>query len=147
MPNYQNSKIYKLTSPYTDKIYIGSTVRPLDKRLEQHRCQYYGGSTITSWKLFQLAPDDVKIELLCSYPCNNKEEAAKLERWFIEENIDRCVNKCLPIISLEEKKQYQKKYRESHREYFKNYSKKYRVENPEYFKNWHLKKKNNCHMG
>jgi len=145
MPNYQNSKIYKLTSPHTDKIYIGSTVRKLNVRLEQHRCQYYGGSSITSGALFGLGADDVKIELLCIYPCDNKEDLAKLERWFIEQNIDICVNKCLPIISLEEKKAYQKRYRESHREYFRNYSKNYRQENPEYFKNYHLKKKNMSH--
>ena len=37
MPNYQNGKIYKLVSPHTDEIYIGSTVARLCKRFGNHK--------------------------------------------------------------------------------------------------------------
>jgi len=40
MPNYQNSKIYKVWSPQTDEVYIGSTTQPLSKRMVQHRTDY-----------------------------------------------------------------------------------------------------------
>ena len=37
MPNYQESKIYKLVSNISDDIYIGSTVNRLSHRLNQHK--------------------------------------------------------------------------------------------------------------
>ena len=36
MPEYSNSKIYKITSPSTEKIYIGSTTQSLSYRLQNH---------------------------------------------------------------------------------------------------------------
>ena len=49
MPNYQNSKIYKLTSPHTNKIYIGSTTQKyLSDRKSGHIRDYknYGNGKI-----------------------------------------------------------------------------------------------------
>ena len=41
--NYSNGKIYKITSNQTDKIYIGSTILSLEKRLVGHKteCKSY----------------------------------------------------------------------------------------------------------
>ena len=41
MPDYQQSKIYKIVSPNTDKIYIGSTTKQyLSSRMAHHICLY-----------------------------------------------------------------------------------------------------------
>jgi predicted GIY-YIG superfamily endonuclease len=36
MPNYQNSKIYKIRCNTTGLVYIGSTTQSLKQRLDQH---------------------------------------------------------------------------------------------------------------
>lgn len=38
--NYQKSKIYKITSSQTDKIYIGSTIKTLSVRFAKHKTDY-----------------------------------------------------------------------------------------------------------
>jgi hypothetical protein len=41
MVNYQEGKIYKIISPLTDKIYVGSTTKKyLSERLCRHLCDY-----------------------------------------------------------------------------------------------------------
>ena len=40
MPNYHNSKIYKIWSPSTDMVYIGSTTQSLALRLGGHVSTY-----------------------------------------------------------------------------------------------------------
>jgi len=37
MPDYKNSKIYKLWSPEGDDIYIGSTTESLSRRKSKHK--------------------------------------------------------------------------------------------------------------
>ena len=37
---YHEAKIYKITNPHTDKIYIGSTIRTLAERMTGHRRDY-----------------------------------------------------------------------------------------------------------
>lgn len=62
---YNNGKIYKLISPHTDKIYVGSTCKErLCQRLASHRMNYKNWlkgeySYTTSFKLFDLG--DVEI--------------------------------------------------------------------------------------
>ena len=77
MQNYQNAKIYKLTSQHTDWIYIGSTTKTLEERLRGHRykhTQWRNGKAkyTTSFTLFELGP--VNIELIKPYPCDTKQE-------------------------------------------------------------------------
>ena len=92
MSNYQKSKIYKLVSPHTDEIYIGSTVQRLCHRLSGHKRDCREGKVNTNKKLFELG--EVKIILIEDFPCDRKEELIKRERYYIE-NFD-CVNKCIP---------------------------------------------------
>jgi len=40
MLDYSKSRIYKIVSDQIDKIYIGSTVEPLSKRMTKHRSDY-----------------------------------------------------------------------------------------------------------
>ena len=68
--SYQNSKIYKLINTTTKEIYIGSTTRPLNIRLNEHKSLYTTGKTkkeirelIQSSKNGYLSPDRTR-ELL-----------------------------------------------------------------------------------
>jgi predicted GIY-YIG superfamily endonuclease len=83
MSKYQNSKIYKLVSPHTDEIYIGSTTQRLCHRLSGHKsdCKKIKNKS-TSSKLFELG--EVKIILIEECPCDNKEQLLKRERHHIE---------------------------------------------------------------
>ena len=93
MPNYENGKIYKIHSFQIDKIYIGSTTQPLCKRFANHKFKFKkGGMEVTSKEILKY--DDVMITLIESYPCNNKNELEKRERYHIENN--NCVNKYIP---------------------------------------------------
>ena len=72
MPNYQNGKIYKLWSPEGDDIYIGSTTQSLCERKTKHNDNYKRNLTCKSRILFEKYTD-VRIELLESCPCDNKD--------------------------------------------------------------------------
>jgi hypothetical protein len=126
MVNYQNGKIYKLVSFRTDKVYIGSTCEKLSVRKAKHKRsynQFLSGKyhNVTSFELIKLG--DVDIVLLEEYPCENKEQLHKRERFYIE-NTNNCVNKKMPI-------QTRKEYREKNKEIIKQHKKEYYEEHKE----------------
>ena len=123
MVNYNNSKIYKLVSFQTDKIYVGSTTQSLTTRKSEHKSNYkrwINGSYnyVSSFELIHF--DDCDIILLEECPCKNKMELHKREREYIEK-LD-CVNKVIPTRT-------KKEYNNEHREYQKQYNKQYREDN------------------
>jgi hypothetical protein len=97
--DYKNSKIYKIIDLEYTKMYIGSTTQLLTKRFCSHKSKYnkYKKNNIgyiSSFILFdEFGIDNVKIELIENYPCNNKEELLKKEGEYIKNNI--CVNKII----------------------------------------------------
>jgi hypothetical protein len=112
MPDYQQGKIYKLISPHTDKIYIGSTSEQyLSQRLRNHNKNFKSWqkglhSNTTSFRLFELG--DVEIILLESYPCNSKDELAARERHWIEQNKNLILNINIPSRKAKERYQVNK---------------------------------------
>ena len=97
MPNYQNSKIYKIWSPSCTEIYIGATTRPLHQRFGKHKTMYkkfLEGKTIGTTSREILKYDDAKIELVVKCPCNDREELNKIEGDYIRKY--NCVNKYIP---------------------------------------------------
>ncbi len=84
---YNNGKIYKLWCIESDLIYIGSTCNPLYKRFYQHKKLM----DCSSKKLFELS-NNVKIELIEEYPCNNKMELNRKEGEHIRLNKEKCLN-------------------------------------------------------
>ena len=89
MSKYSEGKIYKLTSSQTDKVYIGSTIKSLNARFSDHKCDYKRWlksqmHNISSYDLLQFA--DVKIELIKEFPCETKKELEKEEGKLILEN-------------------------------------------------------------
>jgi hypothetical protein len=142
--NYNNSKIYKICSLNTDKIYIGSTIRKyLSDRMGEHRYQYRqwkinnnNNRYITSFELLDKY-NDCKIILLENYSCNSIDELHARERYYIELYKNICVNKIIPTrtkkeyAQLEKVKEYKKKYYEEHILEKKEYDIEYRNNNKE----------------
>ncbi len=107
MPDYQLSKIYKITNDDNDKIYIGSTAQKyLKRRLWQHIRDYEkknpNGAT-ASYKV--LGCKNPQIFLIEEFPCNSKDELFTRERYWIEKFKDICVNMSIPLKTEEEKKE------------------------------------------
>ena len=100
MKDYSQSKIYKLVSPHTDKIYIGSTqLKYLSTRLASHRQamkQYDENGKNSRYKFCSafdiLRKGDVCIELIEAYPCKSVDELNAKELQTIRNNLDKCVN-------------------------------------------------------
>ncbi len=146
MPDYQKGKIYKLWSPQgeEDEIYIGSTCDKLYKRKNQHKKK---ANTCNSKILFEKY-DDVRIELLEEYPCNNKAELLKKEGEYIREN--KCLNKNISGRTTkqyyEDNKERIQKYAENNKEKITEYQKEYYYNNKEQY-NEKRNKKINCDCG
>ncbi len=152
MVNYANGKIYKLVSFQTDKVYIGSTCEKLSVRKAKHKSKYkcfLSGRDvyITSFELIKLG--DVDIVLLEEFPCANKEQLHKRERYYIDTY--NCVNKVLPTrtdkeyyeVNKEKIDKQIKKYQEANKEELKNYRKAYNEKNKDkkkaYFTEYYAK--------
>jgi predicted GIY-YIG superfamily endonuclease len=120
MNKYQKSKIYKIVSPHTEKIYVGSTYLTLKKRLKKHKddlkIKY-----VSSKKILDLK--DYEIILLKNYPCYSREELRKEENKFIEKYKNICVNDVMAYRSPEDKKKYQKQYKIDNKERLSNMKK------------------------
>ena len=74
---FQNAKIYKIVDNLSDMIYIGSTCKTLNQRLNGHELDYKKFRNgkynfVTSFKI--LENNNYKIELIKNYPCENKQE-------------------------------------------------------------------------
>ena len=122
MPNYNNSKIYKLVSSQTDKIYIGSTTEKLlCSRFSTHKRDYKNKNTHSSYELIKY--DDCKIVLIENYSCDNRQDLLKRERYYIENN-NNCVNQKLPSRTIEE-------YRKDNLKILSAKKKEWRHNNPE----------------
>lgn len=128
------SKIYKLVSSHTDKIYISSTSNKylslclaLQKSNYKTRLQLGTVSNISAHQILQY--DDVRIELIEEVVVNNKIELREIQRKYINDNRDICVNKNMPnnATVLEYKKEYISKYQKTQK--FKNMKKIYYEKN------------------
>ena len=93
MPNYQESKIYKLES--IGGLYIGSTTYTLSHRLSVHKAIYkrYMNGAITSCPSSSriLEHPDCKISLIELFPCTTKQELRNREQFYIM-TFPECVN-------------------------------------------------------
>ena len=112
MPDYQQSKIYKLVCSETNKIYIGSTTQKLNRRRSNHIRQKNKCSSVSL-----INPT---IHLLEDYPCNTKRELEEKERYFIDNN--DCVNKTIPTRTMKE-------WKESNKDKISIHNKTYKLKN------------------
>lgn len=99
MPNYQNSKIYKIVDK-NNLIYIGSTTQNLQERFWSHR--KINNKCTTK----RMDRDSLKIELILDFPCNSKKELWDKEKEYI--NKLQCINRIVP--NQTRKEHYYKNY-------------------------------------
>ena len=127
---YQNGKIYKITDIGYNKCYIGSTIENIKQRIARHRHNYKEHlkgkfNNVSSFKLFEeFGVENCKIELVESYPCNNKDELEAREGYYIRNT--ECVNKLNPDRTKEDIVKYQKEYRINNIDRLTSYNKQYR---------------------
>lgn len=114
MPDYSKGKIYMIVSD--SGYYVGSTTQTLHRRYRKH----ITGRNVTSDKIIEGS----KIILLEDYPCKSRRELLLKEKEWME--IIPCVNKCRPLITKEERKEYMKIYRNNNRDNFNCYRKELR---------------------
>jgi hypothetical protein len=105
MTNYQLGKIYKIVCNTTGLTYYGSTCEPtLARRLTGHvgqKKQWFKGTIKKKCtSIYVLESDDYVIVLVETFPCNNKMELKRRERYYIESN--ECVNKNIPTRTTKE---------------------------------------------
>ena len=92
MPDYKEGKVYMIWSPNTDKVYIGSTVQPLHKRLHGHKKGLTGKRYMNSREVLECG--EARIELIEDYPCAKKSELNRREGQIMR-GYDNRVNKQL----------------------------------------------------
>jgi len=90
MPNYEDSKIYKIVNPENNLVYYGHTTATLQHRFNEHK--RHNGIGTACHKLFISGTQN--IELVEIYPCNKRSDIILRERFYIENN--DCVNFVIP---------------------------------------------------
>jgi hypothetical protein len=128
MNRYENGKIYTIRSNQSDIYYIGSTCMPLSKRFYDHKKSYKCWLNdkypyMSSFELLKF--DDVYIELLEDFKCENKNQLLKREGQLIRENKGKCVNWVIPGRT-------DKEYRVDNKELISQKTKQYREANKEF---------------
>ena len=140
---YNHSRIYKIQSNLTDKIYIGSTTQSLAQRLSDHVRHYnqYINKTLTEYTTSYdiIKQGDYFITLIEECNFNNKQQLFRREGELIKFNINNCVNTRIEgrtnkeyrldnkeIIAEKEKLKYQ-----HNKEHILKHTKQYRLDNKE----------------
>jgi hypothetical protein len=103
MPNYANSKIYKLVSFNLPELpYYGSTTVGLSKRKGKHVSGFkkYGFTVGGCTSRIVIDAGDYEIIWVEDFPCDNKDQLKARERYYIENHV--CVNKNVPGRTKEE---------------------------------------------
>jgi len=127
MPNYQQTKIYKIVSNQTDKIYVGSTCQPyLSSRMNGHRHDYKNPDTRSQCESVQIMKyKDAKIRLIENYPCCSREEQLMREQFFIDTM--KCVNKYASYTSPEDLAKWRQEWTKNNPEKMKVHREKMKV--------------------
>ena len=90
--DYSNSCVYKLTSPHSDTVYIGSTILPLNLRLKRHLSCIRHRKNSTYTAMFDKSLN-WEIEPIIKVPLSSKKELDTLETIYISSSKDKLFNK------------------------------------------------------
>ena len=121
--NYQNGKIYCIRNNIDDDIYVGSTTQPLSKRMAWHR-DARNHNKKKHLKIYQkmssVENQDIFIELLEEFPCDNVEQLRKREGEYIR-NMKPVLNQRIEGRTVEEwRKENEDRLKERSRHYYEN---------------------------
>jgi Zn ribbon nucleic-acid-binding protein len=143
MPNYSNSKIYKIINVENENdnfIYIGSTTRPLNVRIASHRSD---SKKSPNRKLYKHILENggwlnFKIVLIESYVCNSKEELFARENYWQKQlnTVKDGLNTFSAVLDVENLKE---KNRIHKREIYKNNKEIIKNKIDQYYKNNKMK--------
>ena len=84
MPNYSNSKVYKLVNGIDSKIYVGSTTQALCVRLAKHKHDAKHNPSSVHRHFNTIGWDTVRIILIETVECVNKEQLTQREQHYID---------------------------------------------------------------
>jgi len=107
MPYEKTCKIYKIVSPNTDKIYIGSTCLSLTARMNRHRFN----KKCSSYKIVECGGAYIEVLERFIMDENNKEAIKIREQFYIDSNIEIVINKNKAYNRFENQKERNKYYR------------------------------------
>ena len=128
----EKGKVYKITSPQTTKIYIGSTFKPLSFRLDQHKQAYSRflngkGKTLGAFDVIKF--QDCIIEELESFEGLTRKALTVIERkWYdvLKSNGNDLCNINIPNRTKQD-------WEVENKIFLDNWKKEYRVKNKEKF--------------
>ena len=130
MPDYAQGKLYRIISPNTDHVYIGSTTKTLDKRLQGHVSDSKHAKRPCTSELIIKAGDAI-IELIELYPCASRKELEAREGE-VQKTTDNCCNqKIAGERTPEEKVANNKAYYVANKEVLKENKRAYYAEHSE----------------
>lgn len=145
MNKYNKSIVYKISSPHTNDIYVGSSTKNEKTRFKEHDSAYNKHLTdpvktkyCYSFEIMRLG--DCEITVLERVNVNTKKELRMRENYYYD-TLDNVINKNRPFSTPEDAKKREKKYREEHQiaikerkknDYEKN-KEKYQEKNKEYY--------------
>lgn len=137
--------VYKIYSLLGDKCYIGSTTKSLNERFSNHKWDYKRWkqgkiNKITSFDLFEeYKPENCCIELL--EEVNDISQLKIREQYWID-NTENTVNNFRAIfIDKERIKEYQKEYKQTHKEYYNQLKKEWAEKNKDKKKQYYEQNK------
>lgn len=110
----KNGVVYMLYAEEYPKVYIGSTINPISKRLANHR--QFLRNTCKSKTLFENGKT-VKYKILHAQQVENRSELFNKEREYIEKYKEYCLNKNIPMRTS---KEYYQDNKEHLRVYHRN---------------------------
>ncbi len=84
MPNYSNSKVYKIINSIDSKIYIGSTTVSLSLRLAKHKATAKKNPSSVHRHFNTIGWDTARIILIESVECFNREQLLMREQHYID---------------------------------------------------------------
>jgi len=124
--------IYKIISPNTDQIYIGSTTQTLRRRMQEHINEHAKKKERCTSKII-LDAGNATIELIEVFNCDNRKQLLQREGFYIKQYASICVNKVIPDRTRAEYYQdnrdeistHRKQYKEAHKEQIAIYTKQY----------------------
>jgi hypothetical protein len=131
MADYTSGKIYCLWCN-DEYYYIGSTKNELRYRLGKHKQDSKRHPERKVYEhINEIGWDNVKIQLIEEFPCNNRKELCNKENEYIASMRGdvHCLNIKLAELTPEELLEQQKNYRQENRDKILDYKKKYRDEN------------------
>ena len=117
--DYKNGKVYQVLNHVNNDIYVGSTCQALSKRLHEHKSHLNVGKG-ELYKLMRIiGKEPFYIELIESYPCNNREELRAREGYYIRErgSLNKAIAGRTRQEWFEDNKEYDKQYHDKNKEH------------------------------